>query len=141
MLCKYKSKWLSYFEFSVSLTAISISSFSHRSSKSLLKDLSYSARHESWAVVPIKICRSSGGTTILVGSCRGTTLLVIFQGPGASEKVFQPKLFTFDIKHSFNSCHSFHVFSHTCILPTILFLHTEDFQRAVVVGGKPWSFY
>lgn len=59
---------MSHLEASVSLSEISTPSFSHRSSKSSLKDASYSAVHESCAVVPIRMCRSSGGTTILVGS-------------------------------------------------------------------------
>lgn len=77
-------KSLSYLEFSVPLRASAILSFSHRSSKSLLKDLSYSARHESCAVPPINICRSSGGSTILVGSGESTSELVTFQGAGAN---------------------------------------------------------
>lgn len=61
---------LSYLEFSVELKDMALPSFSHRSSKLSLKDLSYSARHENWAVVPFKIRRSFGGPAILVGSSK-----------------------------------------------------------------------
>lgn len=68
------------------LRPIATSSFSHRSSKSWLKDLSYSAKHESWAVAPIRICTSSWAATTLVGSNVGARKSVTFQGLQATTK-------------------------------------------------------
>jgi len=62
-----------YRESSVWLPAISMPSFSQRSSKSSLKDSSYSAEHESRAAEPARIRTSSGDTTILVGSEAGAS--------------------------------------------------------------------
>lgn len=90
-------------------------------------------------MVPFKIRKSSGGSTILVGSSTYTQMLERLHLLGAVTGSREDS--TFHREHHVDGGRTFRVFSKTRVRPRVLLLGTVDLQGPVVVNAKPRPFH